>query len=348
MDVTRATLRFVVRRLLATLPVLAGAVAFTFVMLRLLPADPAAFLASGPGMGHAEMMALRIKLGLDQDILTQFVRYAGQIARGDLGRSFITGDAVASDLLHRLPASLELAFGGLLLGVLVALPLGIAAAARPGSAVDHLCRAVSVLGGALPPFVVGLGLIYLFYFRLGWAPEPTGQIEALAVPPPTVTGLLLIDSTLAADRAAFVSAAAHLALPSATMALFALAPLARITRAAMLAVLSSDYIRSARALGLPPRTVLLCYALGNALAPVLTALGLVFSTMLGANVVVEKVFAWPGIGAYALDALQAADYAAVQGFVLVVAAVFAVVNLAVDLLCGLIDPRAARYGSLPI
>lgn len=335
----RRTAVFIARRLLATLAVLVGAVTCVFVVMRLLPADPAAFLASGPGMGPDEIAALRVKLGLDHDVATQFVIYAGQLMRGDLGRAFTTGDTVANDLLHRLPASLELAFGGLILAAVIGVPLGIAAAARQGSAVDHLCRALSVVGGALPSFVTGLVLIYVFYFRLGWAPEPTGQLDAMQAAPHAVTGFLLLDCALTGDGAAFASAAGRLVLPCATMALFALAPLARITRASMLGVLSSDYVRSARALGLPPRTVLLRYALGNALLPVVTTLGLVFSYMLGANVVVEKVFAWPGIGAYALDALQAADYAAVQGFVLVVATIFAAVNLLVDMLCGLIDPR---------
>jgi ABC-type dipeptide/oligopeptide/nickel transport system permease component len=331
--------RFVLGRALTTIPVIFAAVAFTFVALRLLPADPAAFLASGPGMGPDEIAALRAQLGLDHSIATQFVLYLGQVLHLDLGRSTMTGQPVLHDLLRRLPASLELAVGGLLLACAFGLPLGIAAAARPRSLLDHTCRVVAALGGALPAFVTGLALIYVFYVRLDWAPEPVGQLAPLLSAPPVRTGFLPLDAALAGDGVAFGSALRHLLLPCLTMALFALGPIARITRATMLSALSSDYIRSARALGLPPGVVL-HYAFANAALPIVTTLGLTFSYMLGANVVVEKVFAWPGLGSYAVDALQGADYAALQGFVLVVAAVFACVNVLVDVLSGALDPRA--------
>ncbi|WP_227323637.1 ABC transporter permease [Acidisoma silvae] len=332
---------FVLRRVLTVLPVLVGATVFTFVVMRLLPADPAAFLASGPGMGAADIAALRAKLGLDRSLPVQFGLYAWQLLHGDFGHSFVTGNPVALDLLQRLPASLELACGGLLIAAVIGMPLGIAAALRPGSLFDTACRALAVLGGALPGFVIGVFLIYLCYFKLSWAPEPTGQIDAALSAPRIVTGFLVIDSLLAGNMTAFASALGRMVLPSLTMALFALAPVMRMTRAAMVTALASDYIRSSRALGLPNRLVLR-YALENAGAPLITMFGLIFSYMLGANVVVEKVFAWPGIGAYALDGLQAADYSAVQGFILVVAAVFAAVNLLVDLLCGWADPRIPR------
>jgi peptide/nickel transport system permease protein len=335
---------FVGRRALAVLPILAGALVLTFVLMRVLPGDPAALLASGPGSGPEEVTALRHKLGLDRPLPEQLFFYMRDIAHGDLGRSFATGEPVVQDLLQRLPASLELTLAAFLLAVAVALPLGIAAALRPNSLVDHLCRLVATAGASLPAFVVGLGLIYVFYFRLGWSPEPVGRIDAWLVPPPAVTGLLLVDSLLAADGAAFVSGVRHLILPGVTMALFALAPLARITRGAMLGVLSADYIRTARALGLPRTTILLRYALHNALVPIITTLGMVFSYMLGANVLVEKVFAWPGIGSYSIDALMSADYAPVQGFVLAVAAIFAAVNLVTDILLGMVDPQVRRGG----
>lgn len=335
-------LAFAGRRLLSALPVLAGAILFTFVLMRVLPGDPAALLASGPGAGPEEVAALRQKLGLDKDLGTQLWIYLGELARGDLGRSFSSGEPVAAALLRRLPASLELTLAAFLLAAAVALPLGIAAAVRPGSLLDQACRLLATLGAALPTFVIGLGLIYVFYFLLGWAPEPIGRLDPWLTPPPAVTGFLLPDSLLAGDLEAFGAALASLALPAASLALFALAPLARITRAAMLQVLSADFIRSARALGLPRRTVLLRYGLRNALVPIVTALGLVFSYMLGAGVLVEKIFAWPGISAYALEALMAADYAPVQGFVLAVALVFTLVNLLTDILYNLIDPRAGR------
>jgi len=331
----------ILRRILATLPILLGAAVFTFVLTRVLPGDAASFLASGQASPE-EIAALRAQLGLDRPLHAQLMHYLMQLARGDWGQSFTTGQAVTADLLQRLPASLELTFFAFALALAIGVPLGVAAAVRPGSWVDHLCRAVCTAGSCAPTFVVGLLLIYGFYFLLGWAAEPIGRLDALVAPPPTRTGFLLIDAALAGDAAAWRSALAHLLLPGISMALFSVAPLARITRSSMLAVLGSDFMRTARALGLPRRQALFGYALRNALLPVLTTLGMVFSYMLGANVVVEKLFAWPGIGSYALDALMASDPAPVQGFVLLVAALFSLVNLGVDLLGSLADPRAGE------
>jgi peptide/nickel transport system permease protein len=218
-------------------------------------------------------------------------------------------------------------------------PLGVGAALRPNSWLDHLCRAASAVGTALPTFVVGLALIYVFYFELGWLPGPIGQIDPLLTPPAAMTGFLLVDSLLAGDGAAFLSALQHLILPAVTMALFAISPLIRITRSAMLEVLSADFIRTARALGLPNRMIIIRYALRNASVSIVTTLGMIFSYMLGANVLVEKVFAWPGISAYSIDALTNTDYAPVQGYVLIIAAIFAVVNLAIEILHGVLDPQ---------
>ncbi len=337
-----SVLRFIAGRVLAVVPILAGAVVVTFVIMRVLPGDPAALLASGPGSGPDEVAALRHSMGLDRPIAEQLLLYGRAIASGDLGQSFTTGQPVTADLLARLPASLELTVAALLLSVAVALPLGIGAALHPGSPLDHIGRTLATVGTALPTFVLGLGLIYVFYFRLGWSPEPIGRLDSWLPPPPVVTGWILIDSLLAGDGSAFLSGLRHLALPTVTMALFAIAPLVRITRAAMLGVLSADFIKAARALGLGRRTILLHYALRNAARAILTTLGMVFSYMLGANVLVEKVFAWPGISSYAVDALMNSDYAPVQGFVLTVAALFAAVNLAIDILQGLIDPQVLR------
>ncbi|MGG5807693.1 ABC transporter permease [Falsiroseomonas sp. CW058] len=337
---------FVFRRLLGLVPTLAGVVVVTFLLTRLLPGDPAVFFAGNPTMDAAAVQAVREKLGLDQPLWRQFLIYVGQLLRGDLGQSITTGQPVARDMLQRLPASAELTFAAFALAVAGALPLGIAAALRPGSLVDHACRLVATAGVALPTFVSGLLLIYLFYYLLGWAPEPIGRLDPFAVPPPVVTGFLLADTLLAGDGEGFASALRQLVLPSVTMAFFALAPLARMTRASMLAALGSDFIRTARANGLRWRTVVLTYALRNAMLPIVTTLGLVFSYMLGANVLVERVFAWPGVGSYALDSLLSLDYAPVQGFMLVMAAVFVLVNLLVDLLYAVVDPRSdlARHG----
>jgi peptide/nickel transport system permease protein len=219
--------------------------------------------------------------------------------------------------------------------------MGIAAALRPGSLIDHVIRMFCTLGVCVPTFVSGLLLIYMFYYLLGLAPEPTGRIDVFASPPPLVTGFLLIDTLLAGDLETFRVALAQLLLPAATMALFVLAPLARMTRASMLAVLGSDFVRTAMATGLSRRRIVLVTALRNAILPVLTIAGIVFSTMLGANVLVEKVFSWPGVAAYALDALLASDYAPVQGFVLLMATIFVCVNFLVDVIYAFADPRVS-------
>jgi peptide/nickel transport system permease protein len=328
-------------RLFGSLPALFGVVVFTFLLMRVLPGDPAIFFASGPNAGEAEIQAIREQMGLDRPIPEQLVRYLGDIGRGRLGRSMGTGQPVVTDLVNRLPASLELTLTALLLALSCALPLGIVAALAPNSAVDHGVRLLCTLGVCVPTFVSGLLLIYAFYYLLGLAPDPTGRIDIFASQPPRVTGFLLIDCALAGDWEAWRAAATQLVLPATTMALFVLAPLARMTRAAMLAVLTSDFIRTGDALGLSRRRVVLVYALRNALLPVITIMGIVFSTMLGANVLVEKVFSWPGVASYALDALLASDYAPVQGFVLLMAAIFVLVNLVVDLLYGLADPRVS-------
>jgi peptide/nickel transport system permease protein len=339
-------MEFLVRRLLGMIPTLAGVVIATFLLTRLLPGDPAVFFASNPAADAATVEAIRMHLGLDQPMWRQFIIYVGQLLQGDLGNSITTGQPVARDMLQRLPASAELTFLAFFLAVAVALPLGILAALRPGSLIDHLCRLIATAGVSLPTFVSGLLLIYLFYYLLGLSPEPIGRLDPFATAPPTVTGFLLIDAPLAGDWEGFRSAFQQLILPSMTMALFALAPLARMTRASMLGTLNSEFIRTARANGLRWHKVVLSYALRNAMLPIVTTLGLVFSYMLGANVLVERVFAWPGVGSYALDSLLSLDYAPVQGFMLVMAAIFVLVNLLVDLAYALVDPRAGltRHG----
>ncbi len=336
-----ATLRRAGWRLLSSAPALLGVLVFTFLLMRVLPGDPAVFFASGPNAGKAEIEEIRRTMGLDRPIPEQLVRYLGDVASGQLGRSMTTGQPVLSDIRQRLPASLELTFAALLIALVLALPLGIAAALRPGSIVDHGVRLVCSLGVCVPTFVSGLLLIYVFYYLAGIAPDPTGRIDVFAAQPPNITGFLLIDFLLKGDGEGWRSAASQLVLPAITMALFVLAPLARITRASMLSVLGSDFVRTARSIGLAPGRVIVTYALRNAILPVLTIAGIVFSTMLGANVLVEKVFSWPGVASYALDALLASDYAPVQGFVLLMASIFVVVNLTVDILYGIADPRVS-------
>lgn len=332
----------VLRRLLTAIPTLFGVVVVTFLLTRVLPGDPAVFFASNPSMSAADIAAVREHLGLDLPLRDQFLVYLGNLMHGDLGRSVATGQSVAAEFARRLPASAELTVAAFALAVAIALPLGVAAALRPGSPVDHAARLIATLGASLPSFVTGLLLIFAFYVFAGIAPEPAGRLAPFMVEPERVTGFLTLDALLAGERATFAAALRQLALPAAAMALFALAPLTRMTRAAMIATLGADFIRTARAAGLSRRTIIVTYALRNAMVPVATTMGMTFSYMLGANVLIERVFSWPGIGAFAIDSLINLDYAPLQAFMLVMAAVFITVNLATDLVTALIDPRAAR------
>ena len=331
-------LSMVLKRLALAVPSLIGVVIVTFVLTRALPGDPAAYFA-GPAATKEAVEQVRVKLGIDKPLPVQFSRYVGALLRGDLGSSLTTGQPVATEIRTRLPASAELTLIGLVFAMAAAVPLGIMAAMRPGSLVDHACRIVSTAGVSLPVFFTGLILVYVFYYLLGWAPAPLGRLDVFFSAPPQVTGFYLIDSLIAGDGEVFMASLKQLVLPALTLAIFSLAPIARMTRASMLAVLASDFVRTARASGLSGFTVVVTYAFRNAMLPVVTTLGMVFSFLLGANVLVEKVFAWPGIGSFAVEALIASDFAPVQGFVLTMAVMYVTLNLAIDILYGIIDPR---------
>jgi len=336
-------LRQIGKRLATAIPSLIGVVVVTFLLTRVLPGDTAAYFA-GPAATPQAIAEIRTKLGLDRSLPEQFVSYVQDLATGNLGNSLSTGRPVVTEIKARLPASAELTFLGLFLAIAIAVPLGILAAVKQGSMIDHACRMVATAGVSLPVFFTGLLLVYVFYFILGWAPAPLGRLDAFSSAPPDVTGFYLIDSLLARDLEIFRASLAQLAVPAATMAIFSLAPIARMTRASMLAALSSEFVRTAKASGLTPTTVIIRYAFRNALLPVVTTLGMVFSFLLGANVLVEKVFAWPGIGSYAIEALIASDFAPVQGFVLTMAIMYVALNLMIDMLYGVIDPRVRMEG----
>jgi dipeptide transport system permease protein len=331
------------KRLMFAIPSLIGVVIVTFLLTRALPGDPAAYFA-GPAATREAIEQVRKQLGLDKPLIQQFVSYTSALAHGDFGTSLTTGQPVATEIRNRLPASAELTLLGLVLAVVIAIPLGILAATKPGSWIDHLCRITTTAGVSLPVFFTGLVLVYVFYFKLGWSPAPLGRLDVFASAPPDVTGFYLIDSLLARNVETFQSVLNQLILPATTLAIFSLAPIARITRASMLAVLASDFVRTARASGLGPGTVIVTYAFRNAMLPVITTLSMVFSFLLGANVLVEKVFAWPGIGSYAVEALIASDFAPVQGFVLTMAVLYVLLNLLIDILYGVIDPRVRLEG----
>jgi peptide/nickel transport system permease protein len=326
------------KRMLLIIPNLIGVIIVTFLLTRALPGDPAAYFA-GPAADKQAVEQVRVSLGLDKPLIVQFGRYVGDLFRGNLGNSLSTGQPVVTEIKNRLPASAELTLFGLILSMVIAVPLGILAAVKQGSWIDHTCRVVATAGVSLPVFFTGLLLVYVFYFKLGWSPAPLGRLDAFATAPPKITGFYLFDSLFTGQFETFRAALSQLLLPGFTLCIFSLAPIARMTRASMLAVLASEFVRTARASGLDSRTVIITYAFRNAMLPVITTLGMVFSFLLGANVLVEKVFAWPGIGSYAVEALITSDFAPVQGFVLTMAILYVVLNLIIDILYGVIDPR---------
>lgn len=329
-------------RLLSAIPTLFGVILVTFLLTRVLPGDPAVFFASNPSMTAQDIEAVRQSLGLDKSLLEQFLIYLHNLLHGDLGNSLSTGQTVATELAKRLPASAELTILAFAIAVGVSLPLGIMAALRPGSLIDHMSRLVATLGVSMPTFVTGLLLIFVFYFVIGVAPEPIGRLDPFLSEPVRLTGFYTIDALATGNFELFAAVLRQMVLPAVTMALFALAPLTRMSRASMLEVLGSEFIRTARASGLSRGKIIMTYAFRNALLPIVTTMGMTFSYMLGANVLVERVFSWPGVGAFAIDSIINLDYAPLQGFMLVMAGIFILVNLTTDIAVALIDPRAAR------
>ena len=333
----------ILRRLVLGLPTLFGVVVVSFALTRLLPGDPAVYFAGAAPTPEA-IADLRRTLLLDRPLFQQFAAYLGDLLHGNLGRSLVTGQPVLQDLSTRFPATLELTLTAIALALLIAVPLGVAGAMRKGSGIDHIARMVSTTALSLPSFFTGLLLVFVFYYLMGIAPAPLGRLAPMSFPPPERTGFMVLDAALARDWVAARDAAAHLLLPALALAIAGVGPLTRVTRSAMLAVLSSDFIRAARAYDLPRWKLVYAYALRNAMLPVLTTAGVVFSFLISANVVVEKVFSWPGIGSYALEALVASDYAAVQGFVLAVATLYVLINIAIDILYGIVDVRVRLGG----
>ncbi len=338
------TLRIALRRVAGAVPSLIGVVVVTFLLSHALPGDPAVLFA-GPAADAASVAQVRAHLGLDRSLPVQFLSYVHALLSGDLGQSLSTGQPVLTDLVQRLPASLELTLVALVFAIGVAVPLGILAATRPNSWIDHLCRATVTIAAAFPTFFVALLMVYVCYFLLHLAPEPLGRLNDINYDaPPTITGFYLIDAAVAGEWTTFRGALAQIILPAVSLGLFALAPIARITRAAMLTLLGSDFVRTARACGLSRRKILITYAFRNALLPVVNVLGLVFSFVLGSNVLIEDVYGWPGVGAYAVKAVIQSDYAAVQGFILMMATLYILLNLVVDLASMAVDPRVRFEG----
>ncbi|WP_323073128.1 ABC transporter permease subunit [Mycetohabitans endofungorum] len=330
-------IRFVLRRLGMVIPTFIGITLLAFALIHLIPGDPIEVMMGERGVDpqmHAEALH---RLGLDEPLPLQYLHYVGRALHGNLGTSLITNTSVMDEFVARFPATLELSVCAMAFALLFGLPAGVAAALRRGSWLDHTVMGTALTGYSMPIFWWGLLLIMLFSVTLGWTPV-SGRI-AVEYDIPYTTGFMLIDSLLSTDEGAFKSAVSHLILPAVVLGTIPLAVVARMTRSSMLEVLREDYIRTARAKGLSPVRVVLVHALRNALIPVVTVIGLQVGTLLAGAVLTETLFSWPGIGKWLIDAISRRDYPVVQGGILMIATLVILVNLLVDLLYGVLNPR---------
>jgi dipeptide transport system permease protein len=319
------------------LPTFVGVTLLAFTMIRLIPGDPVELLVGERGMTAERHAELRANLGLDKPLLVQYASYIGGVVQGDLGKSIVTKRPVTEEFFTLFPATVELSLCALVFAVILGLPAGIVAAVRRGSVFDHTVMGTALTGYSMPIFWWGLLLIILFSGTLGWTPV-SGRISLMFYFD-TVTGFMLIDSLLSGQEGAFVSALSHLVLPTIVLGTIPLAVIARQTRSAMLEVLNEDYVRTARAKGLAPLRVIGLHALRNALIPVVTVIGLQVGVLFSGAVLTETIFAWPGIGKWLIDSISRRDYPSVQGGILLISTTVIMVNLIVDLVYGLINPR---------
>jgi len=330
--------RFVITRLSQLIPTFFGITILAFAFIRLLPGDPVTLLAGERGVTperHAELM---IQFGFDKPIWQQYLAYVLDVLQGDLGRSVVTKQPVLQEFFTLFPATLELSFCAIVFAIVLGLPAGVIAAVKRGSWFDHSLMGVALTGYSMPIFWWALILIILFSTPpLSWTPV-SGRIDILYFFDQP-TGFMLIDSLLSGEKGAFTSALRHLILPTIALGTIPLAVIARQTRSAMLEVLSEDYVRTARAKGLAPWRVVGLHALRNALIPVITVIGLSVGVLLAGAILTETIFAWPGIGKWMVDSIFRRDYPSVQGGLLLIAGIVMIVNLTVDLMYGLINPR---------
>ncbi len=325
--------RFIARRLLGMIPLLFGVSLVIFVILRLIPGDPVVIMIGAENASPEEVARLRHVLGLDQALPVQYVKFLGRVVRGDLGMSISSDEPVTRLILERLPATIELTFAAMTVALAIAIPAGVISAIRKYSAVDTAGTVAALLGVSMPNFWLGVMLIFLFALRLGWLPA-SGRGD------PVVAGVWTLMAT--GNPAALGGAVTHLILPAVTLGAALAAVTTRLTRSSMLEVIAQDFVRTARAKGLPGWRIVFHHALRNALIPVVTVIGLEFGALLGGAVITETIFAWPGIGRLAIRSIVQRDFPVVQGVVLMIAVVRICANLAVDVVYAVIDPRI-RY-----
>ncbi|GIP23534.1 ABC transporter permease [Paenibacillus sp. J22TS3] len=334
-------LKYALRRLAMMIPSIAGIVMITFILTRILPGDPALMITGEQALPEF-VNKVREEYGFNQPLYIQLWDYIKQLFRGDLGFAWHTGHSVVSDFVSRFPATLELTLASMLVALIIAIPLGIAAASRQNSIFDHIARVLSFIGSSVPIFWLGLLLITLFYSKLGWLPAPIGRITGDLNPPTHITGLYVLDSLLSWDMAALKSSLQHLILPAVCMSMGTMAIVTKMIRASMLEVIRQDFMRTAKSKGLSHRAVIYRHGLINSLIPSLTVIGLQFGALLGGAVITETIFVWPGIGNYVTESILSADYAPIQAMTLISAVLYGFINLIVELLYGVLDPRV-RY-----
>jgi peptide/nickel transport system permease protein len=330
--------QYIFKRLLGLFPVLFGITLAVFLLLRFIPGDPAIVLA-GERATPDQIANLREQLGLNKPLLLQYFTFLGHLLKLDFGYSIISGIPVMDEIRSRWAATFELAISAILVAIVLGIPAGVGAAVHKNRAADHLLMSSSLIGVSLPVYWLGLLLIYLFSIVLKWLP-PSGRLSVeIGFSFHPMTGFYILDALLQMNPGALVDVLSHLILPALTLGTIPLAIVARITRSAMLEVLSQDYIRTAKAKGLPDREVIFRHALKNALLPISTTIGVQFGTLLGGAILTETIFSWPGIGSWIYDGILARDYPVVQGGVVFVAIAFVLINLLVDLSYAWIDPR---------
>ena len=334
--------RFLLRRLALTIPTFVALMFVTFVAIRLVPGDPVEVRVGERGISAERLAQFRHELGLDQPVWKQFLDYMWQLLHGDFGTSLATNAKVLTEFLALFPATLELSLFAMGFAVLLGVPAGAIAAARRGSLYDQTLMGLSVTGYSMPIFWWGLLLIMFVGERWGLTPV-SGRIDLIKYYFEPVTGFMTVDAWLSGQGGAFRDALHHLVLPGIVLGTIPLAVIARMTRSSMLEVLSEDYVRTARAKGLPAWRVIGLHALRNALIPVVTVIGLQVGTLLAGAVLTETIFSWPGVGKWLIESIARRDYPALQGGVMLVSTLVILVNLVVDLTYGLINPRI-RHG----
>ena len=329
---------YILRRVLLTIPLLLGITVVTFLISQLVPTDPIVAMLGRRAAADPEIVAsYRARWGLDRSLPEQYIAYITRLLQGDWGVSLSTQRPVREDLARFFPATIELAITALLFCILLGVPLGILGAVKHNERSDHAARVVSMLGSAIPVFWLGLITLYIFYAQLNWLPGP-GRLDTYMSAPVSRTGLYTVDSLLAGNWPAFVSTIRHLFLPAVVLGLATMGLVARMTRSSMLQVLPEQYITTARAKGLPEKTLIWRHALRNALIPTVTVIGLTMGALLAGAVLIETIFAWPGLGRYAVEAAYANDFSAIMGVTLLIAVIYILVNLIVDILYFVLDP----------